>query len=129
MLTLRTIATFVATVSLVPLFGTSVAIATPSTSHGQISVAQVMEMLDKAPKENTARQVLTAYLAAVGETAGALVDAAGKTAFCKTQFVLSDRIARKALETAGDKTNWAETPATPLIVQDMITRSGCKIGG
>lgn len=34
--------------------------AVPSTSGGQVSVAQVLAMLDKAPGNATARQVLTA---------------------------------------------------------------------
>ncbi len=126
---LRIFATLVATLSLVPALGAPLALATPSTSHGQISVAQVMEMLEKAAHENTARQVLTAYLAGVGETAVALVDDASETASfaCKMQLSLSDRTARKALETLVDKASWAEAPATPLIVRDMVSRAGCTI--
>ncbi len=36
-----------------------------------------MEMLEKAPNEATARQILLAYLAGVGETTGILVKAVG----------------------------------------------------
>lgn len=123
-------ATFVATLSLVPALGAPLAFAAPSTSRGQISVAQVMEMLDKAPNETTARQVLTAYLAGVGETAGALADDAGEAApaACKTRLSLSDKTARKALEAEADKASWSDTPATPLIVRDMVSRAGCRIG-
>lgn len=50
--------------------------AEPSTSRGQISVAQVKVMLDQSLTNPIARQVLTAYLSGAGETAGWLVDAA-----------------------------------------------------
>ncbi|MCC8978242.1 hypothetical protein H8A92_05230, partial [Bradyrhizobium sp. 10BB] len=54
---------------------TTAAHAQPSTSHGQISVAQVRAMLDQAATNPTARQTLTAYLAGTGEAAGWLLDA------------------------------------------------------
>lgn len=53
------------------------AAALPSTEKGQVSVDQVMEMIAKADTSAVARQVLVAYVAGVGETAGAVVDAMG----------------------------------------------------
>lgn len=109
------------------LMGALPSSAAPSTSRGQISVAQVMDMLDKAPAEKAAQQVLTAYLAGVGETAGMLAGAAGSTSVgCKSALTLNDKSVRQALETS--QNNASETPATPLIVRDMFSRAGCKLG-
>ncbi|MDH7795439.1 MULTISPECIES: hypothetical protein [unclassified Beijerinckia] len=99
--------------------------AAPSTSRGEISVAQVMEMLDKAPHEATARQVLVAYLAGVGETTGVLIRAARTT--CQGPLALTDRAAHQALKAAARQGNSAETAATPLLVDDMIKRAGCSL--
>lgn len=103
--------------------------AAPSTSRGEISVAQVMEMLDKASKEATARQVLVAYLAGVGETAGILIKAAGPRAACQGPLSLDGRIANQALKAAIRQGNTGEVAATPLIVDEMIKRAGCSLGG
>ncbi|SEE48335.1 hypothetical protein SAMN05519104_6262 [Rhizobiales bacterium GAS188] len=117
------------------LFTSAPSRAAPSTSKGQISVVQVMEMLTQAPSNPTARQVLTAYLAGLGETAGILIDAAvagdgTPVASCNGHLSLDDKAARHALEAAApSRDHWAETPATPLIVRDMIDRAGCKITG
>lgn len=100
----------------------------PSTSRGEISVAQVMEMLDKASKETTARQVLVAYLAAVGETAGTLIKIAGPRASCHGPLNLDGRVAHQALKAAARQGNTTEVAATPLIVDDMIKRAGCSLG-
>jgi hypothetical protein len=108
------------------------ALAGASTSRGQISVTQVREMLDQARTNPTARQVLTAYLAGVGETAGTLMDAARKDApqaACKGRLSLDDKAALRALESAApDPALWAETAATPLILRDMLKRAGCEGG-
>ncbi|MBN9084980.1 MAG: hypothetical protein BGP04_06225 [Rhizobiales bacterium 62-17] len=113
------------------LFATGIfasAQAAPSTSRGEISVAQVMEMLEKAPNEATARQILLAYLAGVGETTGILVKAVGTRATCQGPLTLNDRAAHQALRTATRQGNAVETPATPLLVDDMIKRAGCSLG-
>ncbi|KRE09298.1 hypothetical protein ASE63_21560 [Bosea sp. Root381] len=102
----------------------SPSIATPSTSHGQISVAQVMQMLEKAPSDRTAQQVMTAYLAGVGETASAVVSMGRAT--CRTALGLDAANIGKVLKTAAAGQNVAEIPATPLIVRDMLNRAGCK---
>lgn len=103
--------------------------ATPSTSQGRISVAQVIAMLDQQRSNPTARQVLTAYLSGVGETAGTLTDlegTKGKLANCKTRFDLNPDVVRHALASvATDRRN--ETPATPIILRDMARRAGCTM--
>jgi hypothetical protein len=116
------------------------AMAGRSTAQGQISVAQVMEMLDQAPTSPAANQLLTAYLAGLGEATGALFEtgavkgvmksAANNSAVqpaCKGRFSLDDRTVRQALEIAVPEHNRrSETAATPLIVQDMLRRAGCQ---
>lgn len=102
---------------------TTTAHAQPSTSHGQISVAQVRAMLDQAATNPTARQTLTAYLAGTGETAGWLLDAARGLPPCARRLTLDAQQARDAI--AG--TAATETPATPLIIRDMLKRAGCRL--
>ncbi|QPC93244.1 chlorophyllide reductase [Mesorhizobium sp. INR15] len=104
--------------------------AAPSTAKGQISVGQVMEMIAKADSSAIARQTLVAYVAGVGETAGAIADTIGKRArgvSCKSPFRLDAASVRTALETAApSQASWSQTPATPLIVADMVKRAGCR---
>jgi hypothetical protein len=110
--------------------GTSTASAESSTSRGQISVAQVRAMLDQAATNAGARQVLTAYLAGAGETAGWLLDAAADRGVsrqsCARRLSLDDKTARQALD-ANAPGVAAETAATPLIVRDMLKRAGCRL--
>ncbi|KIU51028.1 hypothetical protein [Bradyrhizobium sp. OHSU_III] len=96
--------------------------AQPSTSRGQISVAQVGAMLDQAATNPTARQTLTAYLAGSGETAGWLMDTARGLPPCARRLSLDAQQARDAIAGAT-----AETPATPLIIRDMLKRAGCRL--
>ncbi|WP_257169837.1 chlorophyllide reductase [Bradyrhizobium sp. SRS-191] len=103
---------------------TSPSTAAPSTSRGLISVAQVVQMLEKAPTDRTAQQVLTAYLAGVGEAAGAVASMGRAT--CRTSLNLSTADVGQALSSAAAGQAAAETPATPLIVRDMLDRAGCK---
>ena len=98
--------------------------AAPSTSQGQVSVTQVMEMLDKAPAERTAQQVLTAYLAGVGETAAAMVRL-GSTV-CRAPLGLSTATVRQAIRGAAAGEDAGETAATPLIIRDMLDRADCR---
>lgn len=118
----RSIGLAITCLALSPL---SPAQAGPSTTRGQISVAQVVQMLDEAPRNATARQVLTAYLAGVGESAGVLVDLAAGKAACKTGLKLDDRVVRQAL--APVAADAAQIPATPVILRDMLTRAGCRL--
>lgn len=110
---------------------TTTSFAAASTAKGQISVTQVMAMLDQVSSNPTAGQVLTAYLAGVGETAAVVIDLAAKTdgsplAACRTRITLDDKAVRHSLE-AQPKNQWQQTAATPLIVRDMIRRAGCKL--
>lgn len=105
------------------LSAASPSMAASSTSRGLISVAQVVEMLQKAPTDRTAQQVLTAYLAGVGEAAGAVVSLGKAT--CRTSLGLSAANVGQALGSAAGGHDAAETPATPLIVKDMLDRAGC----
>jgi len=105
---------------------TTAAHAQPSTSRGQISVAQVRAMLDQAATNPTARQTLTAYLAGTGEAAGWLLDAARGRPPCTRRLTLDAQQARDAIASAA-ATAAAETPATPLIVRDMLQRAGCHL--
>lgn len=105
------------------------AAGTPSTSYGKISVAQIAELIEKAPVDTTSRKMLTAYLVAVGETAGLLIDQAsdadGAMVSCQAQMTLSDTDARREILSAQAK-DPVETAATPLILQDMLQRAGCR---
>lgn len=101
-----------------------------STSRGQVSVTQARAMLEQAAGNPTARQVLTAYLAGIGETAGIMIDGqqAKQALACKGRLTLDDKNARDALEAAGpDPARWAETAATPLILRDMLKRANCRM--
>jgi hypothetical protein len=102
-------------------------LAASSTSKGEISVTQVVEMIREAPKNPAAKQVLVAYLLGVGETAGMLLNASPVTA-CKSTLRLDSLGVRYVLETAvPDRSRWQETAATPLIVKDLIARADCRV--
>ena len=95
-------------------------------------MAQVRELLDQAETNTAARQVLTAYLAGAGETAGILIDTAVNRgvslAACKHRLSLDQNAVRRALESAAPNSRvWRETAATPLIVRDMVRRAECNI--
>ena len=96
--------------------------ATPSTSKGQISVAQVMEMLDRAGTDKQAGQLLYAYLGGVGESAGVLLnatDAKGKPyVTCSKPMGLTNG--------APNNKSWGETAATPLLVNALVSLAGCR---
>ncbi len=106
----------------------SPSVAAPSTAQGQVSVAQVIEMLDKAPTEKVARQVLTAYLSGLGEAAGVLLTTANddKLARCSKALSLSDTQARQALAAASRRKDRHEIAATPLLLSNMLRRAGCR---
>jgi hypothetical protein len=92
------------------------------TAAGGISVAQVIQMLDQAPSNAVARQVLAAYLAGVGEAAGVVVAAAG--AACQRPLSLAADDAGRVVKAtpAG-----GAAAATPLIVGDMLARAACRL--
>lgn len=106
------------------------AYALQSTATGRISVGQVMEMIEKADSNPIARQTLVAYVAGVGEAAGAIVDTIGngsRAVSCRKSFSLDAGSVRAALQAGAPRQDsWSQTPATPLIVADMVKRAGCK---
>ncbi|TGD94979.1 hypothetical protein EU555_30160 [Methylobacterium nonmethylotrophicum] len=87
-------------------------------------------MLDDAPHNPAARQTLTAYLAGVGEATGAVVQAARprerSSGLCRTALGIDDGAARRVLGAIALERR-AETPATPLLVADMLARAGCRL--
>lgn len=102
----------------------SPALSEPSTPKGNISVAQVSEMLVRAPEQAAARQVLVAYTSGIGETAGVVADA-GKLS-CKRSFSLDVDLVRKALQALPAGADPRKTPATPILVGDMLRRADCQ---
>jgi hypothetical protein len=115
---------------LVAVTGPAIA-ATASTSKGQISVAQVMEMLDRADTDKHAGQLLYAYLGGVGESAGVLLnatDAKGKPyVTCSKPMALDATLVRDVLSNgAPSAKSWGETAATPLLVNALVSMAGCR---
>ncbi|SHO66036.1 hypothetical protein SAMN02745172_02686 [Pseudoxanthobacter soli DSM 19599] len=102
--------------------------ATPSTPTGAISVAQVVELIERAPTDNAARNAAMAYLAGVGETTGLLVAEAGRRSSirmtCSRPLGISSDAALAAFART-DKATWGKTAATPILVEDMLSRAGC----
>ena len=120
-----------AAVMLFVLAAAPVQAATPSTSTGRVSVAQVMDFIDRAGSDGQAAMVLTAYLAGVGESAGILLSATNpdgkRYVTCERPVAIDDRFVRSVLKKAvPDKANWTETPATELIVSALVSRAGCR---
>ncbi|MVT00731.1 chlorophyllide reductase [Devosia marina] len=99
-------------------------------SLGNITIAQVMDAMDNAPRHDHARQVLTAYLSGIGETTGVLFrqarDSGLAPAGCQGLMSLSwEGVASALRASAPDVSEWQTTPATPIIVADMLARAGC----
>jgi hypothetical protein len=108
-----------------------VAQAAPTTSWGQISVAQVVELVSRASADPNARMTVIAYLAGVGEASGLMLSEAQKRGAdpvqCSRAFNLDDKLALAAVTAAApDRDTWTETPATPIIIADMFKRAGCR---
>jgi hypothetical protein len=103
--------------------------AAPSTSKGNISVTQATAMIEKAPKDEQARQLAMAYLFGVGETVGfhlSQENGVPQALSCRSPFSLDTSAVERALRTgAPDQSKWSETLATPIIVRDLLTRAGC----
>lgn len=103
--------------------------AAPSTPTGEISVAQVVDLIQRSSKDNAARNAAMAYLAAVGETTGLLIAEAGRRASTKITCVrplgISSDAALAALSRT-DKGKRGQTAATPILVDDMLSRAGCR---
>lgn len=105
--------------------------AAASTSRGQISVAQVLEMVTLAQTDPAARTSVIAYLAGVGEATGLMMSEAqqrgAQPVHCTNSFNLDENVAVAALSAAApNQSEWTETPATPIIIADMFSRAGCR---
>lgn len=124
------ISTIASLMAVLVIVSTPAFAATASTSKGQVSVAQVVEALQGAETDPTRLQVLTAYLAALGETVGLMVGNAasyGASIRCERPMALDARTVTEALRrSAGDQSRWGETAATPILVADLMERAGCK---
>jgi hypothetical protein len=99
------------------------AAAATSTSDGRISTVQVMAMLEQAESSDVARQVLVAYMSGVGETAALIVEVAGLS--CERPLGLDRTNVLSALAAATGP-NAGDAAATPLIVDDLMKRAGCR---
>ena len=103
--------------------------AVPSTPTGSISVAQVVDLIQRSPTDNAARNAAMAYLAGLGETTGLLVAEARRRGVagvsCAKPLGISSAAALAALSRT-DKGKWSKTAATPLLVDDMLSRAGCR---
>ncbi len=103
--------------------------AAPTTPSGEISIAQVVELIQRSPKDNAARNAAIAYLAGVGETTGLLVAEAGRRSsvsiICARPIGISSTAALAVLSRT-DKGTWGKTAATPILVDDMLKRAGCR---
>lgn len=105
--------------------------AAASTSRGQISVAQVLEMVTLAKSDAGARTTVIAYLAGVGEATGLMMSEAQQRGVepvhCTNSFSLDENVAVAALSAAApNQSEWTETAATPIIIADMFSRAGCR---
>ena len=105
--------------------------AASSTSKGQISVAQVLDMVTLAKSDPAARTTVIAYLAGVGEATGLMMSEAqqrgAEPVHCTNSFNLDENVAVAALSAAApDQSAWTETAATPIIIADMFSRAGCR---
>jgi hypothetical protein len=104
--------------------------AARSTSTGQVSVAQLVEALQGAEADSARRQMLTAYLAGLGETVGVMIGSAGTygaSISCQRPLALDVQFVTEAIrQSAGSEANWGETAATPILVAAIVERAGCK---
>lgn len=121
----------ISTILIAAVLASVPALAAPSTSKGQISVAQVFEMVNRAQSDADARATVIAYLAGIGETTGLMVAEAqtrgAAPVQCSTSFNLDENVAVAALSAAApDQSQWIETAATPIIIADMFGRAGCR---
>lgn len=102
--------------------------AASTTSAGEISIAQVADLIQRSAADNAARNAAIAYLAGVGEATGLLIKEAGGRATgsitCARPLGISSESALAALSRT-DKDKWGETAATPILVGDMLARASC----
>ncbi|MCD7059067.1 hypothetical protein [Pelagibacterium xiamenense] len=100
------------------------------TVQGHVSVATVANMISDAANDSAARDRLSLYLTGIGESAGYLVSMAGDAGMdleCPHSFSLGSDTAWAAIAAAApDSGTWAQTPAAPIILSDMLERAGCR---
>ncbi|SMQ58135.1 hypothetical protein SAMN06295905_0029 [Devosia lucknowensis] len=105
------------------------AVAASSTSTGQISVTQVINLIERSSTDNAARNAVMAYLAGVGEATSLLVAESARRLegglVCRSTLGISSEAALIALSATASAQR-QETPATPLLVADMFARAGCN---
>lgn len=103
--------------------------AASSTNAGEISVAQVVDLVQRSSHDTAARNAAMAYLAGVGEATGVVVAEAGKRGpaplACARPLGMSSEAALAALSRT-DKAQWGQTAATPILVGDMLLRADCR---
>ncbi len=103
--------------------------AAPSTPSGKISVAQAVELIQRSSTDNAARNATLAYLGGVGETVSLMIAEAGRrqpgAITCARPLGISGEAALAALMRT-DQNLWSQTAATPLLVEDMLSRGGCR---
>jgi hypothetical protein len=104
--------------------------AAPTTSAGQVSVAQLVEAMRGAAGDPMKAQVLTAYLAGLGETVGIMLAGSanyGAKITCKRAVAVDTKVVEAAIKRVdGGEPAYAETAATPLLVTEILDRAGCR---
>lgn len=101
------------------------------TAKGQVSVAQVMDMVERARMEASARETVTAYFAGIGETAGFLLAAQGADGrpfvTCSKRIAIDAASMVEALaEAAPDRAQWGQVAATPILVNVIVSLGECR---
>ncbi|WP_404406292.1 hypothetical protein [Pelagibacterium halotolerans] len=116
--------------AMLALPATALAQSQGRTAQGHISVATVADMISRSPSDSAARQRLSLYLTGIGESAGYLISMSedvGVAFECPHSFSLGSDTAWAAIATAvPDSSAWAQTPAAPIILADMLERAGCR---
>lgn len=105
--------------------------AETQTPGGKISVATVAAQLEAVGTDENAARTLTAYIAGVIESALDMNDRAkaqGHPLFCKTgEGTLKGPVLLEAFRKAApDPATWDATPATPIIVQYVVSLYPCR---
>lgn len=108
----------------------SPATAAPTTSTGQVSVAQLVEALHGAAADPVKAQVLTAYLAGLGETVGIMLAGSanyGAKISCQRAIAVDSKLVEAAIKrVGGGEPAYAETAASPILVAELLDRAGCR---
>lgn len=104
--------------------------ASAASARNQVTVGEIARALDQADTDPTKRQMLTAYLAGLGEAVGIMLASApqyGASITCERALALDFDVVARALSRArGSNSARAETAATPLLVAEILDRAGCR---